>query len=307
MGNLIFATVFIPPLLYAVGNILDKQLVSRGGSSSPTLIVTISSLFSVIISPLIFIFFEIQTPLVWQIPVMISSGMLTVLSVFLYLTALKGESIFSVAPALQLTPVFSYFIGLFLFQEVVSFLNLIGCSLIIIGALFLTLKIEKTENKNKFNFNIFFITSLSSLALAVSGAMFKFFATRYNYWTVQFYEYVGLLIVGVVLFLLLSRIRDRIFEMFTLKKSKSFLLLNIATEGVMVLGDLTLNMVVLLVPMVIAFSFNALQPVFLLLLGLSILKISKKINTHLIIDSYDYKTLFFSLVITIGVIIVVIF
>ncbi len=304
MNFLIFSIALIPPIIYSIGNILDKKLVHMGGNSSPTVIVTISSLLSVLVIPFIYIFFKINIPFIPHLFLMIFSGTLTVLSVFLYLKALEGESVFSVAPALQLTPVFSYFLGFFVFKEYISAVVLVGCLLIIIGALFLTVKIENIGNSKKFNFKIFLITSGSSLALAVSGAMFKFFAKNYGYWTVQFFEYIGLLLVGIFLFSFCSKVRNKIFDIFLKKEKRSFLFLNLYTEGVMVLGDLTLNFVVLIIPLVIAYSFNALQPMFLLLLGLFLRLLFKNRKIYLETGDFNNKIFFYVFIITIGAFII---
>lgn len=307
MHNILFLIVFLPPLLYSIGNILDKQLIYKGGTSSPLLIVTTSSLLAILVVPIIYLFAELKNPSFVEICVMVFSGLITALSVFFYLKALESESVFSIAPALQLTPVFSYIFGIVLFQEFISVTKIVGCLVIMAGSFFLTLRIERIKGKDYFKINIFILTALSALSLSISGALFKFFAVQYNYWTVQFYEYIGLLILGIVLVCLIPKIRSRIYDMLILKKDRTFALLNLSTEGIMVLGDLTLNYATLLVPLAIGFSFNALQPLFLIFSSLLIHKISNRFNVHINIGRHNKSTLLYSTIITIGAIMVVLF
>lgn len=307
MQSLFFLIVLLPPILYAVGNLLDKQLIHKGGPSSPALIVIVSSLLSIFVVPTIYFFAETKIPESLDILLMVISGIFTAISVFLYLKALEGESVFSVAPALQLSPVFSYAFGLIVFQEFLSIPRIFGCILIITGSFLLTLRIEKIKERDSFKLNIFFLTFLSSFFLATSGAFFKFFADKYGYWTVQLYEYVGLFFLGACSILFLPQMRNRIFEMISFKKRKSFTILNIITEGVMVSGDFVLNYIVLVVPLVVVFSFNATQPLFLLILGLLIKKISELFNLNIQIGYYASKTILFTVIITIGAIMVILF
>lgn len=286
MLNLKYLLPFIPPFLYSFGNILDKELVHyKDNNTNPQVIVTVSSFLAVIVLP--FIYFLYKPTLFFSIDIifMIISGCLTALSVYLYLRALSSGSLFSVAPALQIIPIFSYLFGYLFFGELLSKTLILGGIFILIGSFFLTVKVEEEDNKKNFKFKIFFYTTLSSLALAVSGTFFKFYAIKYSYWTVQFYEYLGLFILGLFLIGSSKTIRNRISEIFIhkIRQNKKFIFLNLSTEGIMVSGDLMLNYVVLIFPLFIAYSLNAMQPLFLLLTYYLLKKITKKmiINTHI--------------------------
>lgn len=267
MNIITFLILLLPPMLYSVGNILDKKLVSKGVDSAPLVIVTISSIFSFLAIPMIYFFAGIDRDVsLPSILIMMFSGILTTLSVLLYLKALEKNSVLAIVPAMQLAPALSYILGIIFLGEFITYLSLLGCIIIIILSTLLTIKIEKSSNKNTFDYSVFFMTLLSSLCLSISGVLFKYFALNYDYWSVQYYEYLGIMFFGLCVLFFNSSVRINIRDVFLSNRYKNFAPLNFFTEIIMVSGDLALNYSVLVAPVAVAFSFNSIQPVFLILL-----------------------------------------
>ncbi len=241
---------------------------------------------------------------IFDVPLILISGALSSLSVYLYLEALKSDSVLSVAPALQMIPVLGYLMDTFVFEEVFSVFSLMGCAAVIVGSLLLTLKIEKVDKIDKFNFKIFALTTFSSAVLVASGTLFKFYAQNYGYWTVQLYEYVGIVFVALLLFIFSFSVRKKLYDIVNRDKVfKTFLLLYIFTEVLMVFSDLTLNYASLLAPLSKVYSINSLQPLFLIILSAIILFFAPKYDTDLKKKIKDKKTIISLTLIILGAVI----
>jgi hypothetical protein len=200
---------------------------------------------------------------------MATSGALTSLSVFFYLKALERDSVISVVPALQLAPVVAFIFDIVFFGADFSYLNILGSIGVIVGAIFLTVKIEKVSGKDTFQLRTFMLSSGSAIFLAVSASFFKHFAASFDYWTVQFYEYIGVCLLSLVFFLFSRVLKRHILELLkNYKRQKVFIAMNSATEAVMIAGDLFLNYATMVLPLTFVFSANAAQPAILLILGI---------------------------------------
>lgn len=258
----------VPPFLYSVGNLLDKNLVHRYGYLAAPVIVAMSGLFGFLILIIIGIWGNVVSVPLSSGFLMLFSGTLTSLSVFFYLKALESDSVISVAPALQVAPVAAFIFDVFFFKESFTLLQILGGTVVIIGAVALTVRVEKVDGSNTFRLRTFLLSSLSALFLATSATLFKHFAANLDYWTVQFYEYIGVCLFGLLFLFLSKNLRLHIFDLLKRYKEKRvFILMNFSTEMVMIAGDLFLNFATLLLPITFVFSVNATQPVMLLALG----------------------------------------
>ncbi len=269
MQNLFWTILFLPPVFYSLGNLLDKRLVSIGGERSSLIITTLSALSSIIALPAILLFIDVSSPNLTDFLIMAFSGFFTSVSTFLYLAALERDSIYSVAPALQLGPVFAFLLGFYFLKESISITQVVGGLVVILSSIYLTVNVEVTQTGKKFDFSTFLLTTLSAFMLSVSATLFKFMATGYGYWTVQFFEYIGIAIAGLILIVSSKKIRENISVMIRFNRNRSnFLVLYFATEGVMITSDLVLNFATLLAPLVVVFTINSTQPIFLVVLSI---------------------------------------
>ena len=299
--------LLLPPILFAAGNILDKFLTQKIGNTVASVVVMLSGLFGIFVSLAIFLFNPIFGVSAASIILMMLSSILSSLSVFFYIDALRNDSVLSVAPAMQLGAIFGYILDIFVFDSNTNTYALIGCSIVLISSLMLTLRIEKVEGKDRFDLSTFFKTSLSSLFLATSGAMFKFFSTSYGYWTVQFYEYLGIILIAIF-FILASGYRSQFKYHFRKNKfTAAVILIYILTECVMILGDLSLNFASTIAPLVQVFSINSIQPVILFVVSFLLLKIFPKFDIDVKRHAYNSRSILTVGLIAVGTLMVVIF
>lgn len=291
----------IPPFLYSVGNLLDKNLVHRYGYFAAPTIVAMSGLFGLLILIIIGAWGDVATVPINSGLMMLLSGALTSLSVFFYLKALESDSVISVAPALQVAPVVAFIFDILFFQESFTLTQVLGGVVVVVGAAVLTVRVEKIGGLNTFKPRTFILSSLSALLLATSATIFKHFASDFDYWTVQFHEYIGVCLFSLFFLLLSKTLRLHIFDLLrTYKERKVFILMNFATEMIMIAGDLFLNFVTLLIPITFVFSVNATQPAMLLALGLLITRLVPSFQNDLRAHLVNKKNIAMILLIVAG-------
>ena len=114
--------------------------------------------------------------------------------------------------------------------------------------------------------DVFVLMLLSSSLYAVGALIFKFGAVNSNYWAAIFWELVGM--VATALFLLFfSRFRRQLVYLVNFQ-NKKFYTLTALNESIGMIAGLVLNYAYLLAPLALVQLVGALQPVFVLLLGI---------------------------------------
>ncbi len=267
--NWIFVAI-LAPALYALGNYLDKILLSKkmnGGGVGA--IVIFSCLLGSLTIPIIF-YIDHSVFSVGLIPriFLVINGMLTIAAMALYLFAIRDDDVSVVVPILQVTPVFGFILGFVFLGESLTAFQFIGSILIVFGAFFLSLEISAGGNwiiKSR----TLILVCASALVFAVSGAMFKFFAINNGFWATQFWEYVGIALTGVLVFLLFPNYRKDFLSLFINRRGKA-IGLNFITEVIMVTADLVMNFATLLAPIALVYVVNSFQPAFVLVYGIII-------------------------------------
>ncbi|PIR83547.1 hypothetical protein COU18_02585 [Candidatus Kaiserbacteria bacterium CG10_big_fil_rev_8_21_14_0_10_51_14] len=256
------------PALSAFGSYLDKYLLVHqkrtGGIGS---VILFSCFFGVLILPVAFLLGgNIFSVTLLEAIILIANGCLTVATLAAYLYAIRDSNIVSVVPILQTIPVFGFVLGYFVLGETLGLYQIVGSVIIILCAILLSFEIEENI-KVRFRKRDFFLALLSSFLFAVSGVVFKAIAIDRGYWVTQFWEYLGIGLIGVILFLLLASYRHSFLSVLRNRRI-GVVGLNFSTEAVMVSSDLLLNFATLLAPIALVYSVNAFQPAFLVGYGL---------------------------------------
>ncbi len=261
------AIALLAPALSAAGSYVDKYLLvhqERSGGLGSILIF--SSVFGILILPIAVLLgahpFSIP-PLAALI--LIGNGFLTALTLATYLYAIRDSDVISVVPVLQTIPLFGFAFGFLVLGETLKPLELAGSVIVIVSAALLSFEIEE-DSGARFNAKSLLWALLSACLFALSGSVFKFFATDYGYWTVQFWEYVGIAFFGLVLFFCIRAYREHFLSVIRNGNLK-VIGLNFMTETIMVSADLLLNFATLLAPLALVYTVNSFQPAFLLLFG----------------------------------------
>lgn len=265
-----FLVALIPPALYALGNFIDKAILSkelRGGGVGT--IAIFSCLLGALTLPVIY-FLEPSVFAINSLTAFILSinGILTVLAVLCYLYAIEHDDISAVVPILQLTPVFGFATGYIFLGETLTISQMIGSAIIIIGAIIISLEINHL-GKIALKKRVLALAAGSALIFSLSGTIFKYFALDEGYWRTQFWEYIGIAIIGMLFFALVKNYRESFLSIFRENK-KTIVGLNIGAEVVMVSADLVMNFATLLAPVALIYVVNSFQPVFVFILGIGL-------------------------------------
>lgn len=258
----------LAPALSALGSYVDKYLLvhkeSTGGLGA---ILIFSSIFGLGVLPVALVLGaepQAVTPLTAL--ALIANGFLTVGTLATYLYAIRNSDVVSVVPILQTIPVFGFAFGFLILGETLSSSEMLGSCVVIAGAMLLSVELEE-GSRARFRATNLLWALLSASLFALSGSVFKFFATDYGYWTVQFWEYVGIASMGLVIFLLVSTYRSQFLGVIR-DRNLNAVSLNFVTETIMVSADLLLNFATLLAPLALVYTVNSFQPAFLLVFGL---------------------------------------
>jgi len=258
----------LAPAFSALGSYTDKYLLVHhkrtGGLGS---IIIFSSLFGALVLPMALLFgADIASVSPLEVVILIINGCLTVGTLTAYLYAIRESDIVSVVPVLQTIPAFGFILGFFVLGETLEPHEIVGSAVIILSAILLSLEIEENA-KVRFRMKSFFLATLSSLLFAISGIVFKLIASERGYWATQFWEYVGISILGLFLFAVVAAYRSSFLEV--VRKGRiEVVALNFITETLTVSVDLLLNFATLLAPIALVYTVNAFQPAFLLVFAL---------------------------------------
>lgn len=258
---------FLAPLLWAFSNFIDKYLVEKhfkGGIGS--LFLYSSIIIPAILCLLIFVFKPevLEMNLVPAI-LMGINGIIYITYLLPYYKALDKADASSVVPIFQSIPVFTYILALFVLGEALTQTQIIASTMILAGAVGISLKFE--GKKIKFKFDVVMLMLLASLMVSINSVLFKFFALDFDYWTVFFWECVGILIFGIFLFIFANKYRREFIS--SLKKNGSRVLsLNALNEIIDIIAIMVFSYAWLLAPIALVSVINGFQPFFVFILGI---------------------------------------
>lgn len=271
-----FAFTIISPILNALVNYIDKYLIEKvvEGRGIGSLII-FSALMGLPVALLILLFgpnvFGISTK---NALLIMLNGTFYVAWVLPYLYALERDETSTVMPLFQLSSVLALIFGFFFLDEILSGRQLIGCVLILVGAVGLTLKksVDRRVRHSKshiykINFRTLLLALLSCFFIALSGVIFKFVAVEESFWVTSFWESLGIFLSSLILLTVTSYRRQFIG---VLRNNRGKVIsLNIANEIIVIIGKVTLNYATLLAPVaMIYFVAEGFQPFFVLAYGI---------------------------------------
>lgn len=278
------------PFLWALVNIADNYLVVRFSDKdkerSSGGLVLFSSLIGLVISFFILIF----VPNVFNIPLLdklllLVCGILTVVWIALYLFALEIEETSTIVPWFLSVPVFGYILGYFFLGENLTTNQFIGSGIIILSLVLISL--DFTQGEKRFKHKPAFYMLAACIAIAVSGVIFKYVTVENDFWISSFWEYLGLGISGVLIFLLVPHYRERFLHM-NRTGGKTIFTVNVVSEFMSVAGNLLTNYALLLAPVTMVFLVGTFQPAIVLLMTL----FATKFLPHIAKENISMRALF---------------
>jgi len=264
-----FLIAISSPALWSITNYIDKYLISKYFKNSGTgALIIFSSIIGLFVLPFILIFqpnvLEIS-PL--QAMTIIFSSIISIIAILIYLYALKKDEASIVVPLFQTIPIFAFILGYFFLHEVLTYRQIIGSLIIILGGISLSLDLNNKIPKLKTT--ILFLMLLSSFFIALSGLIFKVVAIETNFWTTSFWGYIGDVLMGIFFIVAIKSYRVEFLKV--IQKNKLPIIgLNALNEILNVIASLTFRFVTLLAPLALVWTVNGFQPFFVFLYGVLI-------------------------------------
>lgn len=257
------------PALWATSNYIDKYLTTRYVQHSGVgALIIISSVFAVVFLPLLWIMQpQVLDISLINIVLLITGSVLATLTILVYLYAIRDEELSIVMPFFELISVFSFLIGYVFLHETLTPAQIIGMVVIIGGAFVLSLDLKDLETQwVKIKYSLVGLMMLASLLYALSALVFKYVAVQEDFWVSTFWGYIGLILIGVILFICVPVYRRDFIH--TIKTSgPGVMSLNALNETVTLVGNLAVSFATLLVPVALVYSIHPFQSVFVFAYG----------------------------------------
>lgn len=276
------------PFLWAIVNIFDQYMVKKysvGEKGSGGLV-----LFSSLIGIWVAIFIGIFTSGIFKIPIidkllLILAGGLSISWIILYLYTIEIEDISFIVPWFSICPVLGYVLGYFFLGETLTVNQLIGMFIVLIGIILISIDFS-VEEKFKFKWKPALYMIIATLLISIIGIIFKYVTIEGNFWVSSFWEYLGLGIFGVLIYMFVPKYR-REFNYMNKKGGKKIFSLNVFSETLTIIGNLLSNYAILLAPIAMVYLVESFQPAIVLL----IVVIGTKFFPHIIAEKIHKQVL----------------
>lgn len=290
------------PFLWSIVNHVDKYLLSKHSTNSSVGSLMIFSTFAGIIVVAIAPFFSDSIFLLGLVSTvtLLSAGMIAALSITFYLYALDEEEASIVVPLMQLIPVFGYLFGYLFLGETLTTQQIIAFGIIVFGSVILSLDLVE-ENKYKIKIKVLMLMIGCTVLFALYETMFKFVAVDVGFVEATFWEHLGLLTYGIILFSFFPKFRNG-FKLIVTQKSKriEILGLNIGSEILTIIGNVLTNYALLLAPIVLVLLVGSFQPVFVFTIGILLTIFFPRISEENITSKHLIHKAFSILIILLG-------
>ncbi|MEI6480533.1 MAG: EamA family transporter [bacterium] len=261
-----FLIALIGPALWALGNHIDKYIISKyfvGKGVGSLVIFTSISGFIISLFVLALDFNQIFISPLNAFLIAINGAVL-VASFIPYLYALENEEASWASSLFQLIPVFGYVLGLIFLNEYLKISQIFAALLVVIGAVLMSLDFS---HRIKFKTKPFLLMVLSAFMIAANSLVFKIIALDSNYWGTTFWEYIGGGVFGLFLFIFIPLYRSQFIA--TVRRGKNAVLsINIIAELLNIGAKLASNFASLLAPLVFVWLVNGFQPAIVFAYGI---------------------------------------
>lgn len=296
-----FFIALIAPIFWSIVNHIDKHLLSRYFEGRGVgAIMLFSSLFSVVILPIIAFFYHSQ---IFGLPffdlmLLLFVGLLSATAFYFYLKAMDIEETSIVVPLLQLVPIFGYFLSFLILGESLSTQQIMFSLIVIAGIAILSVEID-IENNFIFKKRVIYFVVLSSFLFALHDVLFKKIAVQDTFWVSAFWQYAGLTLFGIFTFFLSKNFREEFLKMIK-GHNLNILSLNVVSETLYIMGNLANNFATLLAPVAIVLVVSSYQPLFVFIGGIFLTIFLPKIITEKISKKHFIHKLISIIIIIIG-------
>lgn len=258
MEWLVFA--LLAPVLFGIGNIIDKLVLSRHIKNRFSWVVVLSSVhvtYALLLSLLV--------PIQFIFPYSIFAillGMLSMLTLLLYAKAMMVEEVSRVVIFFNMSPLFIILLAAVFLGEKLTFLKYIGISLLVAGSILISYRRVK-EKMSIFISALKFLLPIPVI-LAISAVSQKYLLNHIGYFSLFFCMALGMFLFGVSL-LLSQTIRRNL--VITLRKPRKISFVFVS-DFVASLGIIASFIALSLGPVSLISAFGSLQPLFVLVYAL---------------------------------------
>ncbi len=275
-----FFIALIGPFLYALTNHIDKFLLEKYFKQSGVgTLILFSSLLSIIPLPFLFLIdptvLDINTANIFVLAIV---GILHFLVLWCYLLALRTEEASVAVVFYQLVPVFGYVLGYYILGEVLTNIQLVAMGIIILGATTLSFEID-LDNKFRLRNKTVPYMLASAFFWALGSVIFKSVALEENLWRSLFWEYMVLVVIGILIFTFMRSYRNHFISALK-NNSKMILSLNITNEALFILGNISFSFAFMLAPIALVLLTQSFQPIFVLAIGIFLTIFFPKISVE---------------------------
>jgi uncharacterized membrane protein len=262
MSWLFFA--FSGPILWAISMHFDKYLVERYFKSvSVAVLLVFTAMTGLVALPFIGFFRpDVLALPISSVLVIGFSGLLFMGAMFFYLVALQSEEASVIAPFFQASPVFAYGLGYLVLGERLSWTQIAGGALIVLGALLLSVR---PGGLKRFRGALVFPMLACAFALALASLVFKFFAVRDEFWTTVFWIFAGQAIFGAII-LAIPHFRGQ-FVVLMRQSASALIAISAVNELVNLGGSLGARYALVLAPLSLVQAITSTTPLFVYIFG----------------------------------------
>ena len=256
----------LAPLIWSVVNHAEKVLLSRyfQNEGVGALMIVIGAIALPVAGILVVVAPRTLAVDAGAAGVLLASGLLYAVSCVTYLLALERHDASYVVPFWQLTPVFTYGLGLVFLGERLSGDRLLGGGVVILGALMLS--VRPSAGRLTLDLRSIGLMAASSAALALGFVLFKLGGEGLEVSSALFWNQLGLGLISMAF--VLSR-ANRVACAESFRRNGPFpIALNLTTQVLDLVAVVAANVAVRFAPAALVVLVEyAVQPVFVFLIG----------------------------------------
>ncbi|MDO8601568.1 MAG: EamA family transporter [bacterium] len=262
-----FGYALVAIILFSFSNHIDKYLVSRYlKGAHPGSLILFSSLFGIVACVVIFLI----RPNVFLLPggaigLLLLAAFFSTAGLICYLYAVRLEEISVVTPLWQMMPVIGYGLGYVFLGEILTGGQILAGLLVLLGAFLISLDLENLA-RPKLKHGVLLLMFLTCTLMALSGIVFKFVALEQDFLTSAFWNYAGVTLIGLLLFLFIRPYREQFLSVFKLNRAP-IIAVNLFNEILGTGGGLLMAFATLLAPITLVWIMGATSPFFTFIWG----------------------------------------
>jgi uncharacterized membrane protein len=266
MSWLLFA--FSGPVLWAISTHFDKYLVEKYFKRSDVAVLLVFTAFVGLLTLPFIAFYvpNIASPGAGNIALIMLSGILYMGAMLFYLRALQSEEASVVAPFFQAVPLFGYALAYFVLGETLSIVQMAGGALIVAGTLIVSVHFGRKARVFKLRLTLLMVGC--GFVAALSGLIFKVFATEVEFWTTTFWMFVGEAIFGGAL-LTIGTYRRHLVALLR-KNAASLLTISGSNELINLGGALGNRYALMLAPLSLVQAIGSTTTLFVFVFGVAL-------------------------------------